>query len=401
MEAPAIVFTNSPIALCNDPANFSRWTIQFGRVEAKKGRDLSCFVCGKLYDQVKNLNRHIRSAHVQVQKRSCSDCGMIFHLKRQLSKHVRTVHLKEDDFCCRICPSSFALHSNLVAHVNNVHLKLGKFACGVCSKKFATNSLRNRHWEIVHGPSKDVACRICFKVFKTRYHLLSHGFYKHRGENVISVAGKTNKEGEDSTVTVECEDVPTAMEELNVKVERDDSLPAITVTERDGILPFEEGEDVTVNWDDVLAEMAELDIKVARNDALPEITVADLDGILPCEEGEDIIVKVEWDDVQTEMEDVLINELDIEGERDDAFPEITVTELDGILPDSWLLEEDELFKFDDVATEMEDVPVSELDVQGERDDAFPEITGTELDGCFPDSWLLEEDESAKLLFLDF
>jgi len=128
-----------------------------------------CELCGKIYSNEYNLNRHISVIHKQTM--TCNDCGITFKHKYSYEAHLRThkqsfkhyegtnstckktsgqiISVNENNtmkYICEICKMKFADNITLQKHTN-IHT-LSMFKCNYCGQRYETNlALGNHIWE--------------------------------------------------------------------------------------------------------------------------------------------------------------------------------------------------------------------------------------------------------------
>ncbi|KAL4122393.1 hypothetical protein QTP88_014726 [Uroleucon formosanum] len=178
-----------------------------------------CELCGKIYSNGANLNRHISIIHTQTYEPiTCNVCGSTFKHKFTYREHLKTKHkqLFEETnstkktrlqitsvnktnmkYFCKICKMKFADNITLQEH-SKIHT-LNMYKCKDCGQQFETNltlgnhilenhsanistSNKNEQVENYEGQNvspkimnyKFVQCKICLKILKTQKYLRLH-----------------------------------------------------------------------------------------------------------------------------------------------------------------------------------------------------------------------------------
>ncbi|KAG9263203.1 PR domain zinc finger protein 15 isoform X1 [Astyanax mexicanus] len=134
----------------------------------RPGRDhkrvYQCGLCGKVFQNSSNLNRHIRSHGDKLFK--CDECDKMFSRKESLKQHISYKHSKNEPdmeyrYKCATCEKSFRVENALKFH--NCRTDDKTFQCEICSRFFSTNSNLSKHKK-KHG-EKLYSCEICNKMF--------------------------------------------------------------------------------------------------------------------------------------------------------------------------------------------------------------------------------------------
>ncbi|XP_073522357.1 uncharacterized protein [Phyllobates terribilis] len=142
---------------------------------------ISCFKCGKCFNQKSLLVRHQRR-HTEEKPFSCSECGKCFTKKSLLVRHQRR-HTGEKPFSCSECGKCFTWKSLLVTHQRS-HTGEKPFSCSECGKCFLWKSLLVRH-QRSHTGEKPFSCSECGKCFTRKSLLVTHQ-RSHTGEKPFS-----------------------------------------------------------------------------------------------------------------------------------------------------------------------------------------------------------------------
>lgn len=189
--------------------------------ETATTQDIVCGICEKVFQNQKNLKRHLL-VHSDVpkcktckkkfkseeelmehnkQKHSttfvCDQCGNTFERKQSLKRH-RTIKHATDDYNALKCPINgcekvFAVKSIYEDHIHR-HANIKPYVCSSCSKSFACRYVRNDHMKNCKTGHK-YSCKQCSLEFITRGGLSNHTAAVHRDGSFICQCGKSYKYG--------------------------------------------------------------------------------------------------------------------------------------------------------------------------------------------------------------
>ncbi|CAH1776925.1 unnamed protein product, partial [Owenia fusiformis] len=119
-------------------------------------------------------------------KKVCAECGKEFTKMRQLNKHMKTAHSDERPYKCDACPKAFKQQDKLKDHVNRIHKKITKcIQCEFCAELFSSNAALRKHTLTRHDPNyqrPEFMCDQCPKKFLIKNHLEYHVKATHTGE---------------------------------------------------------------------------------------------------------------------------------------------------------------------------------------------------------------------------
>ncbi|XP_065213304.1 gastrula zinc finger protein XlCGF8.2DB-like [Planococcus citri] len=162
-----------------------------------------CDICEKLFKQRSSLSYH-KSTHISVRSYKCEHCNISFKRQSDLRGHVSRVHeeVKEADlkkcsvcefktkcrrryeihvlshvgsylYYCDQCGKGFNDTLGLRTHLNN-HLGIKPFQCDVCGKNFTREPYMKQHRRKVHEQPLSFECDICGKKFSFKCSLTKH-----------------------------------------------------------------------------------------------------------------------------------------------------------------------------------------------------------------------------------
>lgn len=136
-----------------------------------------CPTCGKGFNQLGNLRQH-QVRHSGVKPYICSICNNAFASKGELRAHSRK-HTGVKPFVCNTCGAGFSTSSSLTKH-KRIHSGEKPYKCEVCNLKFSRSGILSRHRR-THTGVKPHVCKFCKKSFTQAFDMNAH-LRIHTGE---------------------------------------------------------------------------------------------------------------------------------------------------------------------------------------------------------------------------
>ena len=166
-------------------------------------KKVMCDLCGKNFKSKSNLSKHVKTLHLQLNKKDCDSCNKTFRDANSLKIHIATIHDKKGISICEVCDKTFTSKKILKIHVNTIHgntneskdkldqIKLEKsfmdeinnstvkevvekppqyqiksqMICNLCGKNFNSKSNLSRHVKTLHLRMDKKDCESCNKTF--------------------------------------------------------------------------------------------------------------------------------------------------------------------------------------------------------------------------------------------
>ncbi len=143
--------------------------------------DNVCPVCGKTFNVVSNLTKHMKS-HGQ-REVPCPQCDKLFYTQAAVKQHLKHVHA-DTTHACQFCGKEMKCKNSLYGHIAQYHQNtLTLYQCDVCGKQFRQKGNVKKH-QLIHSLKKKYKCKFCEKTFKFpeqhRRHELWHAGPKHQ-----------------------------------------------------------------------------------------------------------------------------------------------------------------------------------------------------------------------------
>uniref|UniRef100_A0A1B0GQT9 C2H2-type domain-containing protein n=1 Tax=Phlebotomus papatasi TaxID=29031 RepID=A0A1B0GQT9_PHLPP len=137
---------------------------------AGKQKTFSCQECGKVFNAMYNLTRHM-PVHTGARPFVCKICGKGFRQASTLCRH-KIIHTSEKPHKCHTCGKAFNRSSTLNTHTR-IHAGYKPFVCEFCGKGFHQKGNYKNH-KLTHSGDKAYKCTICNKAFHQIYNLTFH-----------------------------------------------------------------------------------------------------------------------------------------------------------------------------------------------------------------------------------
>lgn len=169
----------APVAGAGSSSAASRIGSASGAVQPPAKRatvSLPCSHCGATFNQRSNLNKHIKTVHLNERPFVCKEaqCNASFGHKNLLVEHERTAHRGERPFVCSECGVTFGRRSNKYQHEQLVHCKRRNFACATCGMTFGLRGNLTKHVRLVHEKQRPFSCDRCDAAFGLKSDLKRH-----------------------------------------------------------------------------------------------------------------------------------------------------------------------------------------------------------------------------------
>ena len=146
---------------------------------------IECHVCSLQFKSFKSLSLHHRHEHpnepFKARSKKCSICFKEFNDLGNLNNHIKSVHINLKSQSKKVnslrkCPLCKKEHQSLVSHYLVEHLKQ-KIECSECDRQFETFKCLSMHNRRQHPNMKislDRRCSICLKEFANFSRLHTH-----------------------------------------------------------------------------------------------------------------------------------------------------------------------------------------------------------------------------------
>ena len=127
------------------------------------------------------LSYHILNTHFNQSVHKCSVCERGFDTKSDLEKHIKTAHVEErESFQCDKCPKSFKSLLGLNLHVKGIHIGQKEAECKMCDKTFRNERYLKNHQKLMHsGERTKWVCDDCGKSFLSKQLFKNHCLRVH------------------------------------------------------------------------------------------------------------------------------------------------------------------------------------------------------------------------------
>lgn len=147
--------------------------------------EVSCLLCGHLFDKRDDLRKHILSSHgIDPAEVGYPDMEMdelsIQREQMDESEMAESMLESETVFCCEVCIREFNDRASLWLHMLYSHREEASTACGICLRVCSDNVSLLEHIDSCHprdsmAPDKRrYSCQICARQHDSRKKLLTH-----------------------------------------------------------------------------------------------------------------------------------------------------------------------------------------------------------------------------------
>ena len=137
-----------------------------------------CDKCEEVFEKMKQLKKHEAKAHAE--KRTCHLCGKSFAHPHSLRVHLKK-HEGSEKFECKLCNKTFSEKRSLEIHHKGIHLGVKDYVCNYCGQAFAQKYPMLDHVRRIHEGKKDVKCKLCPEGFQSVRYLDYHYVAVHNG----------------------------------------------------------------------------------------------------------------------------------------------------------------------------------------------------------------------------
>ncbi|CAH0581189.1 unnamed protein product [Chrysodeixis includens] len=146
-----------------------------GKTKERKGKQLSCLSCSKVFFKISAFQDHMRICHPNVNcPHICGQCSEPFNSEHDLEVHS-VLHTKGNPWKCSNCPKEFTVRSTLRRHIQR-HMQSKRYSCDICNKAFTEMYALRRHVRVHTGEhvEKKHVCHICDKRYSEAGLLAAH-----------------------------------------------------------------------------------------------------------------------------------------------------------------------------------------------------------------------------------
>ena len=164
---------------------FKQFVLHLAKVHCSRddeGKTVCSFCRNFQSKNVIKVKNHILSEHFNCPNHKCKHCGKPFEELNRLLRHVKTAHLGEKPFHCDQCAKSFKSKEGLKNHYIVYHEKQLILKCEVigCDKTFTNEVHRRAHQNNGHKIEPSIfVCDLCGKSFKRKESLKMHCLTTH------------------------------------------------------------------------------------------------------------------------------------------------------------------------------------------------------------------------------
>lgn len=151
---------------------------------AVSSKTYACTICPDTFDRIHLVKHHWSKAHKISDAQVCKACEIPFANKQLAQQHRRSAH----DILCYLCGKGYENVDQLDDRIDNVHNTMLNYICRICGIKFRHNKLLIDHmkehesWETLLGPLVFI-CEICGAKFLEESQLREHEMIHNRKWN--------------------------------------------------------------------------------------------------------------------------------------------------------------------------------------------------------------------------
>ena len=155
--------------------NFCSLWLNSGMAGIGKKSSHFCEVCQQPFSQSSHRLVHIRSVHLNIEKKfSCEVCNGVYRTRAYLKLHKTSSHSDEKRYSYQDCPQQLKLQRHLRIHKNVHQGKDKRHICDICSTTFARKHALRKHVREIHQNLKHLKCKICDLMFSRNEYLDKH-----------------------------------------------------------------------------------------------------------------------------------------------------------------------------------------------------------------------------------
>ncbi|XP_046801412.1 zinc finger protein 502-like [Lucilia cuprina] len=150
---------------------------------------LTCNTCHEVFTKKNEYSIHIKQ-HGE-ERYQCIQCCRFFPTRFRLKRHEET-HKEIANYNCPHCKRNYRALYNLNRHIRSAHIEEKSLNCTICSVSFSRVDVLKRHMQL-HSEEKNYSCVLCSRSFKTRDYLYAHDKAHHSGNSFVSKKNKRAK----------------------------------------------------------------------------------------------------------------------------------------------------------------------------------------------------------------
>lgn len=142
------------------------------KLSRQNDTEVSCCVCGVLFQGIASLKKHIEQDHKTFTTHSCQECGLCYSSGSHLKRHLDNVS-RQNPYRCAECTHSYPTELGLQRHMM-YHDKSLAFICEYCSMQFSNRTQLNKHLRQRSLPREEHECPGCKHKFSNAKGLKNH-----------------------------------------------------------------------------------------------------------------------------------------------------------------------------------------------------------------------------------